>query len=226
MAEARDLADLDRALGWLRDSFDAEHIVYHCVRSCGRQWATLTYPHAWVETYLAEGLHTVDPVVQAGFGGVGPFDWKRLDWSARAARELMAEGMAHGLGGQGCSTPVRGPAGRFALFTVNGRGSDDTWARFTTERMGELILAAHYVQERALLLEGEGMETPHRHLSPREVDTLALLALGLSRGQAAERLAISEHTLRAYIESARAKLGASNTLQAVAKALTHGLISL
>lgn len=37
-------------------------------------------------------------------------------------------------------------------------------------------------------------------------------------------LSLSEHTLRAYIESARSKLGAANTTHAVARALTDGLI--
>ncbi len=43
-------------------------------------------------------------------------------------------------------------------------------------------------------------------------------------GQVAEMLSISEHTLRVYIESARFKLGATNTTHAVAKAITEGLI--
>ena len=53
---------------------------------------------------------------------------------------------------------------------------------------------------------------------------MTLLAVGYSRAQVAERLSISEHTLRAYVESARFKLGASNTTHAVARALSRGLI--
>jgi len=40
----------------------------------------------------------------------------------------------------------------------------------------------------------------------------------------AERLTISEHTVRVYIESARFKLGALNTTHAVDRALSRGLI--
>jgi len=61
-------------------------------------------------------------------------------------------------------------------------------------------------------------------LSPREADALTFLALGYSRAQIAETLEISEHTLRVYVESARFKLGAMNTTQAVARALSLGLI--
>ena len=53
---------------------------------------------------------------------------------------------------------------------------------------------------------------------------MTLLAIGYSRAQVAETLAISEHTLRVYIESARFKLGAANTTHAVARALSRGLI--
>ena len=64
------------------------------------------------------------------------------------------------------------------------------------------------------------------NLSPRETDALTLLALGLSRAQAADSLSISEHTLRVYIESARFKLAAMNTTHAVARAMNQGLLRL
>jgi DNA-binding CsgD family transcriptional regulator len=40
----------------------------------------------------------------------------------------------------------------------------------------------------------------------------------------AQTLSISEHTLRVYIEGARMKLGATNTVHAVARAISQGLI--
>ena len=61
-------------------------------------------------------------------------------------------------------------------------------------------------------------------LSPRELETLTLIAMGYNRAQVAETLAISEHTLRAYIERARFKQRAHNTTHAVVRALTRGLI--
>ena len=48
--------------------------------------------------------------------------------------------------------------------------------------------------------------------------------MGLNRAQAADSLAISEHTFRTYVESARFKLGANNTTQAVARAVSEGLV--
>ena len=225
LADVRDLDALGRCVHWLRDLYDVEHLVYHSVRSSGQQWGALTYDPEWVEAYVDNDWQKIDPVVQSCFNSVMPADWKSLDWSGRAARALLGDGMAHGLGNQGMSLPVRGPSGQFALFTVNGRSNDDSWGRFCASRMDELILAAHYINERATMLDGDAV-APSKALSPREIDALTQLALGRSRAQAADQLRISEHTLRVYIESARAKLGAQNTTHAVAHAMSRGMICL
>jgi DNA-binding CsgD family transcriptional regulator len=83
---------------------------------------------------------------------------------------------------------------------------------------------AHYFNYKALEFEKHEDDAARKPLSPRETDALTFLALGYSRAQIADMLDISEHTLRVYIESARFKLGAMNSTQAVARALTLGLI--
>ena len=89
--------------------------------------------------------------------------------------------------------------------------------------MRDMLLVSHFLNERLLSLEGsEG--TPYQSLSPRETDALTLLASGRTRAQAADYLGISENTLRVYIESARFKLNATNTIHAVANAMSRGLI--
>jgi DNA-binding CsgD family transcriptional regulator len=225
LGDVTDLTALSAAVAEIRDRYDVEHLVYHSVKSSGEEWAAYTYDPVWAEAYIENRLHSVDPVVLSCFNRFTPVDWKQLDWSGRPARALMGEATANGVGNQGFSLPIRGPAGQFALFTVNHRASDESWDRFTRSHLNEILLAAHYINERALALDGDG--PPRRQaLSPRETDALTLLAAGNNRAQAAERLKISEHTLRAYIESARFKLGAMNTTHAVANALSRGLICL
>jgi len=226
LTQASSLDDLQSSVVRLRDVYKVEHLVYHSVKSTGQQYAALTYDPSWVDHYVAEGFEKIDPVVQGCFQRFTPVDWKRLDWSHKSARTLLGDGITAGLGNQGFSIPIRGPAGQFALFTVNHKASDEQWASFTTEYMHELILAAHYMNERALAMEGSDEIKAGQSLSPRETDALTLLAAGMNRSQAAERLKISEHTLRVYIESARFKLGAANTTHAVANALLRGLICL
>ena len=208
----------------LRDATQVDHIVYHWVSSDGEQYGFGTYDPKWVQHYVDKDYLRVDPVVLGCFQRFHPVDWKRLDWSSKAARAFRKDAIDHGVGNQGFSVPVRGPNGQFALFTMSHTASDENWAEFTEMNQRDIILIAHFLNQKALEIEKKRAPDPVRQLSPREVDTLTFLAMGYGRGQVAEMLQISEHTLRAYIESARFKLGALNTTHAVARAISEGLI--
>lgn len=208
----------------LRDIYQVEHLIYHSVNSAGEPYAALTYNLDWVDHYLDRDYGRLDPVVLGCFQRFHPVDWKQLDWSGKATRGFLHEALDAGVGNQGFSVPIRGPSGQFALFTINHRCSDGEWARFTVEHIADMILIAHYLNQKALEIERGTDQLPDRALSPRERDVLTLLGSGQSRARAADLLSISEHTLRVYLESARFKLGAANTVHAVALAMSRGKI--
>ncbi|WP_252945220.1 LuxR family transcriptional regulator [Oceanicola sp. 502str15] len=223
LQQASTLDDVQASVFELRELFEVEHVVYHSVNASGGQYAALTYSDSWVDRYISEEYERIDPVVMGCFQRFHPVDWRRLDWSGAVSRDFMDEAQGAGVGNQGYTVPIRGPSGQFALFTVSHNATDAKWTRFTEAHTRELILAAHYLNQKALDIDAGGPgSTPQRPLSPRERDALTLLALGYSRAQAAESLEISEHTLRVYIEGARYKLGAMNTTHAVALALSQG----
>ncbi len=208
----------------LRDHFQVDHVVYHWVSADGEQYGFGTYDLAWVQHYVEKDYLRIDPVVIGCFQRFDPVDWKRLDWSSKAAQAFRKDAIAHGIGNQGFSIPIRGPSGQLALLTASHSTDDATWATFTEAHQRDWILIAHYLNQKALELEKGRAPEPVRALSPRETDALTYLGMGYSRGQVADLLNISEHTLRAYIESARFKLGALNTTHAVARAISEGLI--
>ena len=59
-------------------------------------------------------------------------------------------------------------------------------------------------------------------LTPREVEVLALIAQGASNIEIAERLFLSINSVKTYIRSAYAKIGATSRSRAVAWCLQHG----
>jgi DNA-binding NarL/FixJ family response regulator len=63
-------------------------------------------------------------------------------------------------------------------------------------------------------------------LTPRELEVLALMAEGLSNKRIAERLAISDQTVKFHVASIGGKLYAVNRTDAVRRGLQRGLISL
>ncbi|WP_333684433.1 helix-turn-helix transcriptional regulator [Pontibaca methylaminivorans] len=218
------LDGLQGIIAALRDGFGVDHMVYHWVDSAGDQYGCGTYSDEWVNLYLERNYLRIDPVILGCYQRFHPVDWKRLDWTSKSSREFFSQAVKYGIGNQGFSIPIRGPNGQFALFTTSHNCDDDTWADFIENHSRDLILIGHYFHRKALEFEPERQSDQPRALSPREVDAMTLIALGYSRAQVAETLAISENTLRVYIESARFKLGALNTTHAVARALSRGLI--
>ncbi len=223
---AEGLEGLQGLIEALRDHYRVDHMVYHWVSTDGQQYGCGTYSRDWCIRYVVADYLRIDPVIIGCFQRFHPVDWKRLDWSSKAARTFRADAIEHGVGNQGFSIPVRGPNGQFALFSVSHTTDDASWAEFTGAHQRDLILLGHFFNQKGLELAGDRTPEPSKTLSPRETDALTFLAMGYGRAQVAEMLAISEHTLRAYIESARFKLGALNTTHAVARAVAEGQIVL
>jgi len=71
--------------------------------------------------------------------------------------------------------------------------------------------------------EDEAFEEP---LTAREIQVLALLAEGLPNKAIADRLGISDQTVKFHVASLSGKLGAANRTDAVRRAVRRGLIAL
>ena len=69
-------------------------------------------------------------------------------------------------------------------------------------------------------------QPPGEHLTPRELQVLALLAEGLSNRGIATRLHISDQTVKFHVASIMGKLGTANRVETVRLAVRRGLISL
>ncbi len=67
---------------------------------------------------------------------------------------------------------------------------------------------------------------PVESLTPRETEVLELVAEGLPNKAIADRLGISDQTVKFHVASICGKLGAHNRTDAVRRALERGLITL
>ncbi|MBO0611235.1 helix-turn-helix transcriptional regulator [Myceligenerans salitolerans] len=119
-----------------------------------------------------------------------------------------------------CFRCDRVPDGYFLLQEVSARQLDaaigDCLAgRFPAPRevVRELAARAHVDEPVARAL-----------VTSREIDTLELMASGLSNDQIATRLGITRHGVKRLVSSTLLKLGASNRTSAVMRAIEMGII--
>jgi len=232
----------------IRGVYDVDHVYYYAIslgldsrdlgdrriaplpevegilQSRGRQLAAMSYSHDWVVRYMEARFFDFDPVLAGAAASFDPIDWAELDWSGADRKQFMAEAEDFGVGNQGYTIPVRGPGGQLAIFTINKQCTRERWLQLLAEHRTDFLLLAHFTHQRVLKLAGLEHTHPTRPLSNRERDAVRLIADGLSRGQASERLGISENTFRVYIDSARHKLGALNIPHAIALAAHRGII--
>ncbi len=90
---------------------------------------------------------------------------------------------------------------------------------------GLIVLAPHLagvLQERAPANAGEDAV----ELTARETQVLALLAEGLTNKAIAQRLTISDHTVKFHVNAILGKLNAQSRTDAVVRATRQGLLSL
>lgn len=92
------------------------------------------------------------------------------------------------------------------------------------------IRSVHLSPERMVLsISRESLAQLHGSaeaaLSPRELDILRLVAQALSNGQIANRLQVSEASVKRRLHGVFVKLGAVSRIDAVNKAITAGLIT-
>ena len=74
--------------------------------------------------------------------------------------------------------------------------------------------------------DDDGDDAIDEPLTPREVQVLELLAEGLPNKAIAQRLGISDQTVKFHVSSISGKLGAKNRTDAVRRAVRRGLITL
>lgn len=70
----------------------------------------------------------------------------------------------------------------------------------------------------------ERLDPPVQHLSEREEQVLRQISQGLTHGQIATRLGISQHTVDTYVKRIRAKLGAGNKAELTRAALLGNVV--
>lgn len=169
----------------------------------------ITYPTRWIETYTRETLVACDPVAIWGISSTGIIRWSDLEGKSPDPLRVFEKARAHGLPfGAGIAC---GPA---HSRTICGAARGDR--NHTDAELSRLQALVHHAHD---LLE------QRFSLRPILLGALDAIACGMTYNQAAEHLGISRTALRYRLTTAQRTLGATDTQDAVRRAIDAGLIS-
>ena len=124
------------------------------------------------------------------------------------------DGRLHGQRGE----PRHGAIGCAARFSVFWMARPAVIGATLSRRYDALIAEFARLRPRSIRSDSLGA------LTPRETDVLRLIAEGLSNPEIADRLVVSEQTVKTHVSRVLAKLGLRDRTQAVVAAYESGLV--
>ncbi len=166
-------------------------------------------PKRWVERYTHQGYMPYDPIMRWLYDNSGAARWSEI--TLQDPRGILLQARRHGL--------VYGVAISCAPMGAEGQRSFGSFARSDREfESGEIATLE------AKLRRLHEATAPPTNLTRAELEALAMVRDGLLLKQIAARLGVSEGAIKQRLRSAKNKLGANTSSQAVSAAVGYGLI--
>jgi len=208
----------------LCDRFEFDYAAYAGFNSVdGSVHGFVNYPDAWKQHYAENGYETMDPTLRMAARSVAPVDWQRLEHDRNFA-EVFRPARDFGISDRGLTIPIRGPYGDLGMLSVTRDCSPEEWRKLKRHVMTDLQGVATHIHD-AVMRSGLVMRSLRvTALSTREREILQWIAAGKTHMDVSEILNISHRTVEVHVRSAREKLHALTTPQAVARAVSMGLI--
>ena len=165
-----------------------------------------TYDQAWQDHYTENGYVLRDPMVAWGFSQTGHIRWS--DRSLPDPFSLFKEAAKYGLlfGATVACGPIKSRT--IASFSRSDR-------EFSDDEIPAI---------EAIVLRMHDMTEPPEELTKAQIDALRCIAGGDRIAAAAAKLGISESALKARITSARIRLMARTTAEAIQRAKDYRLM--
>jgi LuxR family transcriptional regulator len=165
-----------------------------------------SYPEPWVEYYNSHSYYLRDPLVFWGVGVEGTTRWSSIPLPDPFG--VMKKAAAHGLNYGAVSS--YGPITSRSIVGIS--RSDREFSDDELTFLRELTIRLH--------IEAK----PPSDLTKAQIEALECVANGDRHSAAAERLGITESAFKARLTSARVRLEARTTSEAVRKAREYRLL--
>lgn len=206
-----------------------DKFVYSLMRGSASRYSSThhgiarSYPEDWMLHYAKSNYLKFDPTYRWAMKHRGAFTWEQLKKAlpmSKGEKRVMFEADDAGLK-SGVSLSIFGPRGEVMGL---GLASNIPNLKFSKDDLSALHALSNQFHLAYMALT-EITEIPSLFLSDRQRDILQLMAIGKSRAEIAELLAVSENSIKAYIKDIYDKLGCDDKAVAVLRAFQLGLIA-
>ena len=165
-----------------------------------------SYPEAWVEHYNTHSYYLRDPLVFWGVGSEGTTRWSAIPLPDPfgVLKKAAAFGLNYG------AVSSYGPITSRSIVGVSRADREFTDGELSTLR--ELTIQLHVAAK------------PQSELTKAQIEALRCVANGDRHTAAADKLGITESAFKARLQSARIRLEARTTSEAIRKAREYRLL--
>ena len=185
------------------------------------------FPDDWRDHYQARGYMRFDPALRHCVHSASPALWSDLavaEGVDRRGRQVMREAADFGLV-SGVSFPIRGAQGVAGLLSVSTERPMKLARNDIQHCQPYVMLLSVYLHEATCRLVTWGKQGYRPvQLTGRERECLLWSAEGKTSWEIAQILGISERTVVFHLQNVMQKLDVSSRQQAVARAISQGLI--
>lgn len=165
-----------------------------------------TYPQAWSDHYTREGYALRDPTIAWGFGSEGATRWS--EFTIPDPFDIL--GQAAGFGLKYGVTLAFGPLSSRTIASFAGDQRE-----FTDDEITEISSQVRRLHE---------ITQPPESLTKAQIEALRCIAAGDRHAAAAAKLGITESAFKARLMSARERLMARTTAEAIQRAKEYRLL--
>ncbi len=197
---------LDLALHKLGQLSPAGYFVGLHIRFAAPLMSFQTYDQAWLDHYTQQAYALRDPTIAWGFSATGASRWR--DFGIPDPFGILEKAKSYGL--VFGATVACGPISSRTIASFSRADREFTDAEL--DAIGDIIRRLHDITE------------PPESLSKSQIEALRCVANGLRHTAAAAKLNISESAFKARLNSARQKLLARTTAEAIQRAKEYKLL--
>lgn len=183
------------------------------------------YPREWREHYTANNYMVIDPTVQYCAQNITPMAWddSLLRSDSGEIRRFMSEARDFGLN-SGVSFPVHTAQGDFAMLSFASERLDSQSGCIQRVLPLGQLFAAYLHEAVRRVFNADALALSKVDLTHRERECLLWATEGKTAWETSQILNISERTVTFHLQNVQGKLGVNNRQQAVARAVSLGII--